>query len=107
MDTINEQDGIAEMRHLINDFLSSKQGSSKVREYISSVAQDDNRLRIYLNGRKYRANYAWDTLKRYAEVRFDEYPEHFLDESHDVGFKNCGNSEHAKIRDKLDDELLS
>ncbi|ODM89227.1 Mariner Mos1 transposase [Orchesella cincta] len=51
--TANERDGIAEMRRLIEEFLTSKNGSLKVREYIASVAQDDTLLQIYLKGRKY------------------------------------------------------
>ncbi|ODM87509.1 hypothetical protein Ocin01_19173 [Orchesella cincta] len=82
--TMQERDGIAEIRSLLNEFLKSGEGSEKVREYISSVTQDDTLIRIYLKGRKYRANYAWETLKRNAEVRFDKYPEVFPTEPIDV-----------------------
>ncbi|ODM89226.1 Retinaldehyde-binding protein 1, partial [Orchesella cincta] len=92
-----------EIRRLISEFLSSEKGSAKVREYISTVAHDDKRILIYLKGRKYRAAYAWETLKRYAEVRFDEYPELFPDESQHIGLqiKNCGILNMLKSRDKF------
>ncbi|ODM86907.1 Retinaldehyde-binding protein 1 [Orchesella cincta] len=46
--------------------------------------QDDSLLLIYLRGRKHRVNQAFDTLKRKAEVRFDEYPEVFPEEVPDA-----------------------
>ncbi|CAL8116913.1 unnamed protein product [Orchesella dallaii] len=73
----NEQDGVAEIRGLIKEFLNGGEGSPKVREYLSSVIDDDSLLLIYLKGRKCRVKHAWETLKRKAEVRFNEYPEVF------------------------------
>ncbi|ODM94238.1 Retinaldehyde-binding protein 1 [Orchesella cincta] len=102
-DTANERDGIVEMRRLIKEFLTSENGSLKVREYIASVAQDDTLLQIYLKGRKYKADYAWETLKRYAEVRFDEYPEVFPDDTHDTAsqIKTLGVMAMLKSRDEF------
>ncbi|ODM89225.1 Clavesin-1 [Orchesella cincta] len=81
---LNEQDGLAALKCLIKEFLNSGEGSPKVRDYISSVAQDDSILLIYLRGRKHRVNQAFDTLKRNADVRFDEYPEVFPEEVPDA-----------------------
>ncbi|ODM92032.1 Retinaldehyde-binding protein 1 [Orchesella cincta] len=101
--TINEWDGIVELRRLIKEFLDSGEGSINVREYISSVIQDDNLLRIYLRGRKYRVKHAWETLKRYAEVRFDEYPEVFPDDIQETAsqIKKYGVLAMLKSRDKF------
>ncbi|ODM89533.1 Retinaldehyde-binding protein 1 [Orchesella cincta] len=72
-----ERDGLHEMHNFITEFLKSGKGTPAVREYISAVADDDSKLGIYLKGRKYRPKHAWETLLRYAEVRFNEYPELF------------------------------
>ncbi|CAL8116909.1 unnamed protein product [Orchesella dallaii] len=75
--TANERELLAEMRKSIQEFLDDGEGSPKVREYLASVVEDDSLLLIYLKGRKYRVKNAWETLKRNAEVRFNDYPEVF------------------------------
>ncbi|CAL8116901.1 unnamed protein product [Orchesella dallaii] len=73
----NERDLLAEMRYSIQEFLDDGEGSPDVREYLASAIEDDSFLLIYLKGRKYRVKHAWETLKRNAEVRFNDYPEVF------------------------------
>jgi len=73
--TVNE--AVEEIRYMIKDFLNGKEGSPKVREHLRSVVDNDALLLIYLKGRKYRPKHAWETLKRKAEVRFNDYPDVF------------------------------
>ncbi|CAL8116903.1 unnamed protein product [Orchesella dallaii] len=75
--TTKECDGLTEIRCLIREFLNGKEGTPKVRKYISSAIEDDSLLLIYLKGRNYRVKHAWETLKKNAEVRFNDYPEVF------------------------------
>ncbi|ODM86898.1 Retinaldehyde-binding protein 1 [Orchesella cincta] len=72
-----ERDGLKELKSSITEFLRSGESSLAVREFISSVSENDLKLVTYLKGRKYSPNHAWETLLRYAEVRFNEYPEVF------------------------------
>ncbi|ODM89532.1 Retinaldehyde-binding protein 1 [Orchesella cincta] len=75
--TREERDGMVELKGLIKGFLNGGEGSKQIREYITSVSENDALLLIFLKGRKCRVNHAWETLKRNAVVRFNEYPESF------------------------------
>ncbi|ODM89222.1 Retinaldehyde-binding protein 1 [Orchesella cincta] len=80
---MKEHHGLEEFKYLVEEFLKSEDGHPKVREYLSSVIEDDSVLLVYLQGRKYSVDHAWRTLKRQAEVRFIEYPEVFQDSAPD------------------------
>ncbi|ODM88952.1 Retinaldehyde-binding protein 1 [Orchesella cincta] len=71
--------GLMEMRAFYKEFRNKGDGSQPVRQFLEEAFQDETLLLRYLKGRKFRSQYAWDTLRRYAEVRFDSYPETFTD----------------------------
>ncbi|CAL8116925.1 unnamed protein product [Orchesella dallaii] len=71
------EDGLKEMRQYYAEFCDKQKGSTAVRNFLVEAFNDDALLLRYLIGRKYRPKHAWDTLRSYAEVRFDKYPEMF------------------------------
>ncbi|ODM88565.1 Alpha-tocopherol transfer protein-like [Orchesella cincta] len=71
------EDGVAQMRKLYQEFQDKQKGSDAVREFLRKAFKDDALLRRYLIGGKYRSTHAFDTLRSYAEVRFNKYPEMF------------------------------
>jgi len=72
-----EGEGLLEIQRLNKEFLNSNKASDSVRRYLEEASENEDLLLRFLRGRKYRSQHAWDTLKRYAEVRFDLYPEVF------------------------------
>ncbi|ODM92248.1 Retinaldehyde-binding protein 1 [Orchesella cincta] len=68
---------LKELKLLNKDFLQSTTGSVSVRKYLEEASEKDDLLLRFLRGRKYNGKRAWETLKHYAEVRFDIYPEVF------------------------------
>ncbi|CAL8116927.1 unnamed protein product [Orchesella dallaii] len=71
------EDGLKEMRQYYAEFCDKQKGSVAVRNFLVDAFSDEAVLLRYLIGRKYRPKHAWDTLRSYAEVRFDKYPEMF------------------------------
>ncbi|CAL8116935.1 unnamed protein product [Orchesella dallaii] len=69
--------GLEEIRRYNKEFLNSYRGSRLVREFLEEASTNEDLLVRFLRGRKYRSQRAWETLKRYAEVRFDVHPEVF------------------------------
>ncbi|ODM88951.1 Retinaldehyde-binding protein 1 [Orchesella cincta] len=94
--TQSERDGLVEV-------LIWRRITPEVREYIASVFEDDSILLIYLKGRKYRVNHAWETLKRKAEILCNDYPEYFPETLPKAGFPLINNHVYGilKARDKL------
>ncbi|CAL8116929.1 unnamed protein product [Orchesella dallaii] len=68
---------LMEMREYYEEFSDKQKGSCEVREFLANAFKDDALLLRYLIGRKYRPKHAWETIRSYAEVRFDKYPEMF------------------------------
>lgn len=43
-------------------FLNKEEGNLEIRSYLTRAAKDDNTLLTFLRGRKYREEYAWQTV---------------------------------------------
>ncbi|ODM88950.1 Retinaldehyde-binding protein 1 [Orchesella cincta] len=104
----SERDVLVELRRLITEFLYGGEGTPEVREYIASVYEDDSKLLIYLKGRKYRVNHAWETLKRKAEIICNDYPEYFPETLPKSAFQLINNHVYGalKARDKLGRRII-
>ncbi|CAL8116921.1 unnamed protein product [Orchesella dallaii] len=74
------EDGLKEMRKFYEEFKIKNESSQEVRDFLANAFQDEALLSRFLRGRKFRTQYAWDTLRRYAETRFDTYPDIFTDD---------------------------
>ncbi|ODM92881.1 Retinaldehyde-binding protein 1 [Orchesella cincta] len=71
------ENGVTQMRQFYQEFQDKQKVSDAVRDFLANSFKDEALLRRYLIGRKYRPKHAFDTLRSYAEVRFNKYPEMF------------------------------